>query len=96
MNFQPLANRITLRAATPPEKVGSIFLPPSAQQDYTLCQAEIVAVGAGVCDSRLQPGLRVVTKRFGAVAHDDDRSLFTVWEQDVLAIVDLGTLSATA
>src|SRR5437762_14089871 len=46
--LQPLGNRLLLKAVPAPDKIGSLWMPPSAQQEYTICQAEIVACGAGV------------------------------------------------
>lgn len=84
----PLGNRLTLRVPEAPAKIGSLWVPEQAKDSYTVCQAEIVAVGAGVRDKRLQPGLQVVTKRFGGFAHDDKREVFTVFENFIIAIVD--------
>jgi co-chaperonin GroES (HSP10) len=92
MDIKPLANRITLRAPKAPEKIGSIYVPPEAEQTYKLCQAEVVAVGPLVRDDRLRVGVSVITKRFGGFAHDDKREVFTVYEDAVLAIVDEGAL----
>jgi len=88
--LQPLGNRVTLRVPEAPTKIGRFWLPPSAAKDFVICQAEIVAVGAGVKDRRLQPGLRVISKRFMHTPHDD--TTFTVWEHELLAIVDVGKL----
>jgi len=87
MDVAPLANRLTLKTPKAPDRIGSIWIPPSAEENYTICQAEIVARGPKVKDDRLQPGLRVVTKRFGGVPHDRDRTLWTVFENSILAIL---------
>lgn len=87
MTVTPLANRLTLKTPTAPDRIGSLWIPPTAQENYTICQAEIVARGPSVRDSRLQPGLRVITKRFGGVPHDAERTLWTVYENAVLAIL---------
>lgn len=85
--LQPLANRVTLRVAATPTKVGALWVPPeAAESTYGVCQAEIVAVGPDVRDVRIQPGLRVITRRFGGFDHQDGS--WTVYERDVLAIVD--------
>jgi len=86
MTVQPLADRITLRTPKAPDKVGSLWVPDQAKETYTICQAEIVAVGPAVRDKRLQPGLRVIVKRFGGVPHDADKTLWTVYDENILAI----------
>jgi len=83
----PLGERVTLRTPEAPTKIGRFWIPPEAQKDFVVCQAEIVAVGRDVRDRRLQPGLRVISKRFRHTPHDD--TTFTVWESDLLAIVDV-------
>ena len=87
MTVTPLANRITLKTPKAPNRIGQIWIPPAAEENYTVCQAEIAARGPAVRDARLPPGLRVVTKRFGGVPHDQDRTLWTVYENAVLAIL---------
>lgn len=87
MQIEPLGNRLTLRTPKAPDKIGNIWLPEQAKESYTVCQAEIVARGPEVSDLRLQPGLTVVTKRFGGFAHDGEREVFTVYESHILAIV---------
>ena len=84
----PLGNRLTLKAPDVPSKIGSIWIPETAAEIYSLCQAEIVAVGRDVHDVRLQPDVKVIVKRFGAFAHDAERTTFSVFEEAVLAIVD--------
>jgi co-chaperonin GroES (HSP10) len=92
-DLTPLGARVTLRVAKTPNKVGSLWVPPEAQEStYGVCQAEIVAVGDGVRDQRLQPGLRVITRRFGGFPHDEARQVWSVWEHDVMAIVDESAL----
>ena len=88
MAIQPLANRLTLRVPKAPAKIGSLWLPQQAAADYTLCQAEVVAVGRDVRDGRLRPDVKVIVKRFGAFAHDAERSTFSVFEEAILAIVN--------
>ena len=88
--MRPLANRLLLRAPLAPDRVGAIWLPPSVQQDYVVCQAEVVARGDSVRDWRLQPGARVVVKRFGRTALPNGD--FVVTEESVLAIVDVAVL----
>jgi len=87
MNVEPLGNRITLKTPETPNRINSIWIPPEAEQNYSVCQGEIVARGSQVKDVRLQPGLRVITQRFGGHPHDRDRTLWTVYETSVLAIV---------
>lgn len=92
MTIQPLANRVTLKVTEPPEKIGSLWVPEQAKEAYTICQAEVVAVGPAVRDQRLAPGLKVIVKRFGGFPHDADRTMWTVYEDSVLAILDEGAL----
>lgn len=86
MTIQPLGARVTLRVPTAPEKIGRLFVPPEAEDTFQFCQGEIVAAGT-VRDQRLLPGLTVITRRFGGTAHDRERTLWTVPESDILAIV---------
>jgi co-chaperonin GroES (HSP10) len=89
MSVEPLANRVALRVPPTPERVGLIWIPSEVQEStYGVCQAEIMAVGAGVRDVRLQPGLRVIVRRFGGFALDEDKQEWICCERDVLAIVD--------
>lgn len=92
--MQPLGSRVTLRVPKAPEKIGSLWLPPEAQKEYTIAQGEVVAVGKDVADKRIQPGLRVLTRRFGSFKHEDDEGLWTCYERDILAIVDVGELES--
>ena len=87
MDVTPLGQRLTLKTPPVTERVGSIWIPPSAQETYSVCQAEIVARGPAVRDARLQPGLHVITKRFGGIPHDDEKSLWTIYESAILAIL---------
>lgn len=88
--MKPLGNRLLLRPVDAPEKVGSLWLPPAAQADFTLCQATVVERGDGVRDLRLQPGARVIVKRFGKAVVGDDT--FAIFEHDVLALIDVAAL----
>lgn len=84
--IQPLSNRITVRTPKAPDRIGRLWIPPEAQETYTVSQAEIVAVGPDVLDIRLQPGLRIVVRRFGSFMHGGD--LWTLFAHDVLAILN--------
>ena len=87
--LEPLGSRILLRKAATPERVGTLWIPPEAQEStYGICQAEIVAVGDGVRDQRLQPGLRVLARRFGGLPLDGGASEWVVYEDALYAIVD--------
>ena len=88
--MKPLGNRLLLKAPQAPDKIGRLWVPPEAQKEFTLCQAEIVAVGDDVEDNRLKPGAHVIVKRFGATALDDSKELWIVLEQHVLAILNVG------
>jgi co-chaperonin GroES (HSP10) len=87
-NIQPLGPRVTLKTPESPAKIGSIWVPEEAKDTYSLSQGEVVAVGAGVSDPRIQPGLRVIVKRFGAFSHDAERTLWTTYESGILAVID--------
>ncbi len=90
VTHEPLANRVTLRKAETPSRVGLLWVPPEAQEStYGVCQAEIVAVGPGVRDQRLQPGLRVLCPRFGGFPHNEDGSIWSLFEYQIIAIVDM-------
>lgn len=89
--LQPLGDRLLLRAPPAPEKVGRFWLPPSAQQNFVVCQAEVLERGDGVRDVRLQPGARLIVKKFGSVALTTENA-FAVREGDVLALLDVSAL----
>jgi hypothetical protein len=86
VSVTPLGDRLWLKLPDAPDKVGSIWLPPQAQRDYTVCQAEVLERGPRVADWRLQPGARVIVRLFGKVALRDGWCIF---ERDVLALLDL-------
>jgi len=86
MNLHPLSNRITVKTPKAPDRIGRLFIPPEAQETYTVCQAEIVAVGPGVEDQRLAPGLRIIVRRFGSFKHSDE--LWTLYARDIYAILN--------
>lgn len=86
--LQPLGNRLTLKLVAAPQRVGSIWIPPGAERNFQICQGEVVAVGHSVRDSRLLPGAVVICRRFGGVALDDDKTLWTIGEGDVLAVFE--------
>lgn len=83
-----LGDRILLKAPQAPEKIGRLWVPPEAQKEFTLCQAEVVEVGSGVEDARIVKGARVICKRFGAVELDRDKREWLVLEEHLLAIVN--------
>jgi len=88
---QPLGDRIWFVAPDPPTQTASglLFLPESAKEFVSL-QGEIVARGQRVHDPLLQPGLRVVVPRFGAVRVGeltDRRVVWAIGEADVKAAV---------
>lgn len=85
----PLGNRLTLRSIEAPMKIGKLWVPPAGEQNFTICQALILAVGAAVRDARLQPGQRVICRRFGRFQHDKQGKTWTVFECDVLALLAL-------
>lgn len=80
---------MTLRTPPAPDRIGLLWVPEQAKEQFTVCQAEIVAVGDQCSDPRLQPGLRVVTRRFGAFSHDAARTLWTVYTRDLVGILDM-------
>jgi len=83
----PLGDKLLLRLPPAPERVGRIWIPQTAQRDYALCQAVVLARGPAVRDSRLQPGARVVVKRFGKVTLDARGEEFMATEAQLLAIL---------
>ena len=88
MEIQPLGARVTLKTPEAPSKIGSLWVPEEAKDTYTIAQAEVVAVGPAVSDKRIQPGLKVITKRFGGFPHDEDKTVWTVYSSQILAVVD--------
>lgn len=88
--LKPLGDRLLLKALEAPEKFGSLWLPPQAQRDYVMDQGEVVAVGADVQDERLQPGVRVIVKKFGGAQLDEGRRQWCVFEGQVMAILEDG------
>lgn len=88
--MQPLADRLLLKLPEAPTKLGRFWLPATVQQDFVVCQAEIVERGDGVRDVRLQPGARIICKRFGRFALPD--GTFVIQEEQVLALLDVAAL----
>jgi co-chaperonin GroES (HSP10) len=87
--FAPLGSRLVLKLAPTPERVGLLWVPPEAQEStYGISQAIVVAVGPDVRDQRLQPGLRVLCRRFGGFPHNADNTEWSCYERDLYAIVD--------
>src|SRR5262245_43698005 len=84
-NLEPLGSRILVRPIKAPDKIGSIWIVPATQDEFRISQAEVVARGNRVQDDRLQPGLRIICRRFGKTEISGD--LAVVHEWDVLAIV---------
>ena len=87
--IHPLGNRLTLKVPEAPAMIGSIWIPEQAKETYTISQGEIVAVGPTVGDKRLQPGLKVIVRRFGGFAHDEAKTTWTVYEDAILAILNV-------
>jgi len=85
VTLEPLGARLIVRPAATPDRVGSLYIPPEAEETFRSCQAEIVARGPDVSDWRLQPGAHVIVRRFGAAEIGD--GLATIWEDDVIGIV---------
>jgi co-chaperonin GroES (HSP10) len=69
-----------------PNRIGRIWLPEQSAAEFRISQAEIVARGSEVQDDRLQPGLRIIVRRFRKTELEDD--LVAILESDVLAIVN--------
>ena len=87
MTVEPLGNRVTLRTPETPKKIGTLWIPPEGEQNYSICQGVVTARGPKVHDVRIQPGAHVITKRFGGTPHDRERTLWTVYENAILAIL---------
>jgi len=88
---QPLGDRVFFVAPDAPTQTASglLWLPESAKEFVSL-QGEIVARGQRVVDPLLQPGLRVVVPRFGAVwvgELADHRVVWAIGEADVKAAI---------
>lgn len=80
----PLGARLLLKAIPAPEYVGRLWVPQSSE-DFTVLQAEVVARGPAVEDWRLQPGARVVCRKYNRAPVAD--GLWAVNEAAVVAIL---------
>lgn len=88
--MRPLGDRLLLRTPAAPTHVGRFWVPPSAQHDFVVCQAEVIERGERVRDVRLQPGARIICKRFGRFSLPD--GTFVIQESEVLALIDVAVL----
>ena len=82
-----LGDRLLLKAPPVQDRVGRLWIPPVGTWAERQLQGEIVAIGPEVRDPLLQPGLRVITQRFGQIALGDTTDVWVTRETDVLAVL---------
>lgn len=80
----PLGARLLMKPIPPPDHVGSLWVPESSE-NFTLLQAEVLARGSGVSDWRLQPGARVICRKYNRAHVTGDR--WIAEESSVVAIL---------
>lgn len=80
----PLGSRLLLKPIPPPDHVGTLWVPQSSE-DFTVLQAEVVERGPKVYDWRLQPGARVVCRKYNRVPVAGDHWIAD--ESSVVAIL---------
>ena len=93
----PLAvwgNRVLLRAVGAEhvtDRVGSLYVPAMATDRQRHMRWEIAAVGDGVRDPTLQPGLQVLASRWATDELEWDGECFRVaYEENIIAAVTGG------
>ncbi len=88
----PTGTRILIRALRRDEiaqRLGSLWLPQSAEDAQKYRQWEIVAVGPDVLDEALLPGARVLIAQYaGATVEIDGEPHLFVFEENVDAILE--------
>ena len=88
--IEPLGNRLLIRALRRDEitqRLGSLWLPASAEDAQRYRQWEIVAVGPDVLDEALLPGARVLVAQYaGATTEINGEPHIFVFEENVDAV----------
>ncbi len=88
----PTGSRILIRALRRDEiaqRLGSLWLPASAEAAQRYRQWEIVAVGPDVLDETLLPGARVLIAQYsGATVEIDGEPHLFVFEENIDTIVE--------
>ena len=88
----PTSNRILIRALRRDEvadRLGSLWLPTSAEDAQRYRQWEIVAVGPDVLDEALLPGARVLIAQYsGATVELNGEPHLFVAEENIDAVVE--------
>ena len=88
----PTGNRLLIRALRRDgiaQRLGSLWLPLSAEDSQRYRQWEIVAVGPDVLDETLLPGARVLIAQYaGATTEIDGEPHLFVFEENVDAVFD--------
>lgn len=80
----PLGARLLLKPIPAPDHIGSLWVPRSSE-DFTVLQAEVLARGPRVMDWRLQPGARVVCRKYNRAHVTGDK--WIAEESSVVAIL---------
>lgn len=86
-----MGNRLLLQPIddTADKTAGGLWLPPSADERQRYRRWEVLAVGAGVLDPVLLPGVEVIAAQYaGSPVRFAKRDLMVVTEEMVLAVVE--------
>lgn len=88
----PCGNRILIRVLRHDEltqRLGSLWLPQSAEKAQRYRQWEIVAVGPDVLDEVLLPGARILIAQYaGSPTEIDGEACLFVFEENIDAVFD--------
>ena len=92
-SLKPRPGKLILRHLTDDEVsetfgTSIIEIPDSVKARQKVAQGVVVAVGEGVDEIFLQPGVRVIYDRFRTTPFRyEDQDLYTIWEEDIKAII---------
>jgi co-chaperonin GroES (HSP10) len=87
--IKAIKNRIFLKKDEYPEKIGLIYVPKLEGQYAPPYSGTIISVGSEVEDSDYQVGIRVLFHDLAGTEFElDGEKIFSIRENDILAIVD--------
>jgi co-chaperonin GroES (HSP10) len=87
--IKAIKNRIFLKKDKFPEKIGTIYVPELKGQYAPPYVGTIISVGPDVKDQDYQIGLRILFHDLAGVEFEvNDETIFSIRENDILAIVD--------
>ncbi len=87
--IKAIKNRIFLKKDKFPEKIGTIYVPELKGQYAPPYAGTVISVGPDVKDQDYQIGLRILFHDLAGVEFEvNDETIFSIRENDILAIVD--------